>query len=70
MSEPRCSTCHFWASQGKSSGSGPEWGECKRFPPTPDQRAYNAAAIFPKTVGGNWCGEHRPRTPLPVVGPG
>lgn len=55
MTSGRCEDCQWWRS---IAGSSPREGRCVRFPPTV---VYTAAAtratVWPRTVGGDGCGE-------------
>ena len=51
MTQPTCKTCRFFV----------KGDECWRFPPmAPDL----GGACFPYVLPHNWCGEHKPKTPI------
>lgn len=75
MGEETCAGCRFWKEINDGAGNG--W--CRRYPPIADvafvkssgMLGYPAQGVagwdFPTTEPTDWCGEYRPRTPLPVV---
>jgi len=72
MDDERCETCRFWEG-GDGEGTGP----CRRNAPPvrlgldDDGERFGHAefAYWPITLTDDWCGEHQPRKPLPVVAP-
>ena len=54
-----CCTCRFWR-PGPSDDRGPDWGECRRMPPTLppiEEEKLVHVGIWPHTAEDDWCGE-------------
>jgi hypothetical protein len=57
-----CRSCRFWR-RDPASDRGPDWGECRRMPPTLppiEQEKLLHVGIWPHTSGDDWCGEWQP----------
>jgi hypothetical protein len=57
-----CDSCRFWR-QGPAGGRGPDWGECRRMPPTLppiEEDKLLHVGVWPHTAGDDWCGEWQP----------
>ena len=60
-----CHTCWFWR-QGASEHRGPEWGECRRLPPSLppiEEEKLVHVGIWPHTAEDDWCGEWQAADP-------
>lgn len=60
-----CKTCRFWVTEANPPVTE---GECRRYPPpmyyNPEAQEYTSGGVFPTTGANDWCGEHRPITPV------
>jgi hypothetical protein len=54
MTKPTCSTCRFYEFK--------DWS-CRRYPPKASKEC-ETFAFFPTARPDDWCGEHKPSTPL------
>ena len=69
MDRPTCRTCPYWEREERSI----DGGECHRAAPVPmpsgirkldewgEERewgSFEPSAMFPATIGDDWCGEH------------
>jgi len=60
MDEPTCETCKYWQESPRPP-SHEITGTCRIYPP------QVCAPRWPEVFAQDWCGEHSPRVPLPVV---
>jgi hypothetical protein len=54
-----CRCCRFWR-RGPVDTRQPDWGECRRMPPTLppiEQEKLMHVGIWPHTAADDWCGE-------------
>lgn len=59
-----CATCKFFYVTYK------EYGDCRRFPPTPvsaqyrdaDHKWWQVDSMHPNIINGHWCGEHQSKS--------
>lgn len=54
-----CRSCRFWR-RGPFGDQGPDWGECRRMPPTLPafgEEKLVHVGVWPHTAEGDWCGE-------------
>jgi len=57
--EDSCQSCRFWR-QGPVDARGPDWGECRRMPPSLppiEEEKLLHVGLWPHTAGDDWCGE-------------